>query len=57
MIALIPLMNLSLPSNLQTMLNYIAGPLSFNFLDNADFGEWLFNIDSDTALDDYPAYN
>lgn len=39
------------------MLNYIAGPLSFNFLENANFGVWLFNLDEDTAGEDYPAYN
>jgi hypothetical protein len=32
MVALMPLMNLSLPPNLMKMLNYIAGPLSFNYL-------------------------
>lgn len=57
LIALIPLMGLTLPSNLQTMLNYIAGPLSFNFLESASFGVWLFNLDEDTAEEDYPAYN
>lgn len=57
LIALIPLMGLSLPPNLQTMLNYIAGPLSFNFLERADFGLWLFALNETLAADDYPAYN
>jgi hypothetical protein len=48
MIALIPLMNLSLPPNLFTMLSYIEGPLQFNFMDKTGIGARLFGLNPDS---------
>ncbi len=38
-------MNLSVPPNLFTMLSYIAGPLSFNFLSEVNLVKYIFLID------------
>lgn len=48
-------MNLTIPPNLATLLNYISGPLSFNYLQATNFVPWLFNLDSDE--NEYPMYN
>ena len=55
MVALMPLMNLSLPPNLLKMLNYIAGPLSFNYLSQTNLALYLFQLDPDQIA--YPQYN
>lgn len=55
MIALIPLMNLSLPPNLFTMLSYIEGPLQFNFMDKTGIGARLFGLNPESDV--YPAYS
>lgn len=55
MIALIPLMNLSLPPNLLKMLSYIAGPLSFNYLQETNLAPFLFHLDPSKYK--YPTYN
>jgi hypothetical protein len=55
MVALMPLMNLSLPPNLMKMLNYIAGPLSFNYLSQTNLATFLFRLDPTQTA--YPQYN
>ena len=45
MVALISLMNLSIPPNLYSLLNYIEAPMSFNQLQINSFAPWLFGLD------------
>ncbi|TNV82092.1 hypothetical protein FGO68_gene4387 [Halteria grandinella] len=48
LLSMVPLMNLSLPPNLAIFLNYISGPLSFNYLSATGFAQWLFKVPEDS---------
>ena len=55
MVALIPLMNLSIAPNLYALLGYFSGPLSFNYWDQTHFAEKVFQLDPDNS--NYTSYS